>query len=335
MRNVAILVLLFVSAPAAVMAKKSDNPWAEGVSAKAQKKALELFKAGNRQFEEQRFTEALGFYEKALAQWDHPSIRFAMAQCYINLKQPLEAWEHLEAALKYGQGPHSDKHYAEALNYRTILENTIARVTISCEQEGVEVVLDGKTLFTAPGKAEKVLHPGEHRLMASKEGWLTLDKKLELPPGQTSSESIELVELEEGMSPTGEKVTYKRRWKGWIPWTVAGTGLGVGLIGVAVYAMGVSQMNDYDETLRRECGGPCSPTILATYAGEKSAAELKGDVGVALWFVGGAAIGAGVVMLLMNDPKRIVEKAESEPGEVTPVVTITPGYAGVGLTVGF
>src|SRR5690606_31593180 len=54
----------------------APKPWAAGVSAEDQAKALELYRQGNELFEQARYLDALAKYEVALAAWDHPSIRY-------------------------------------------------------------------------------------------------------------------------------------------------------------------------------------------------------------------------------------------------------------------
>src|SRR5262249_3575172 len=90
--------------PASKAAGES-TPWSRGVSEASQQRALDLFREGNVYFEQSKYTEAVALYEQALTSWDHPNIRFNMAICLINMRQPLVAWTHLQQALRFGEAP--------------------------------------------------------------------------------------------------------------------------------------------------------------------------------------------------------------------------------------
>jgi len=59
------------------------------------------------------YTDALARYQEAIGRWDHPAIRFNIAECYISLVQPLKAYENLELALAESVLP----ELTEALSY--------------------------------------------------------------------------------------------------------------------------------------------------------------------------------------------------------------------------
>ena len=104
-----------VRPPAAHADAKSVTPWSRGVPEAAQKRALQLFQEGNAFFEQEKYTEAVAKYERALSDWDNPSIRFNMALCLIAMRQPLLAWDHLQQALRFGEAPLGKHLYAEAM----------------------------------------------------------------------------------------------------------------------------------------------------------------------------------------------------------------------------
>src|ERR1041384_5557334 len=77
--------------PTATPKADAPRPWAAGVSESEQAVALKLYVAGNLEFAESRFAQALAKYKEAIQHWEHPAIRYNMAVCLINLDQPLEA----------------------------------------------------------------------------------------------------------------------------------------------------------------------------------------------------------------------------------------------------
>lgn len=88
--------------PAPPAAGEAARPWASGVTEAEQAIALDLYVAGNREFTESRYAQALAKYKEALQHWDHPAIRYNMAVCLINLDQPVEARDNLERSFAYG-----------------------------------------------------------------------------------------------------------------------------------------------------------------------------------------------------------------------------------------
>src|ERR1700704_3159630 len=96
-----LVVLLCGSA----VADSADKPWAAGVTPAAQHTALDLYQAGNTYFEQAQYKDALVKYELALQSWDHPQIHYNAAVCLINLDRPVEAYDHLLAAMRFGLAP--------------------------------------------------------------------------------------------------------------------------------------------------------------------------------------------------------------------------------------
>jgi tetratricopeptide (TPR) repeat protein len=93
---VAALAALICAVPQAYADKKSkpkgdDEPFSQGVSKAKQEQAIALFEEGNKLFEEEKYSDALELYEKAIKKWDHPKIEFNLALCYSQIKKPLEA----------------------------------------------------------------------------------------------------------------------------------------------------------------------------------------------------------------------------------------------------
>src|SRR6187401_3178794 len=100
-----VVAALIVFACGIGVVHADDKPWAQGVAADDQAKALELYRQGNEQFEQAHYLEALAKYEVALRSWDHPSIRYNAAVCLMNLGRIEEAYENLMAALRFGGEP--------------------------------------------------------------------------------------------------------------------------------------------------------------------------------------------------------------------------------------
>jgi hypothetical protein len=164
--------------------------WAEGVSESAQAMAFELYSAGNREFVELRYSQALAKYHEAIRHWDHPAIRFNIAVCLINLDQLVEARDNLERSLAHGIAALGADAYVQALAQRTLLDGKLARLTLHCPEPDEEVMIDGKLVFKGPGTVEQFLLPGEHQVVATKAGFLPASRKIVLAAGASAAFEI-------------------------------------------------------------------------------------------------------------------------------------------------
>lgn len=308
---------------ATVALAEQPRPWANGVTQANQDSALALYREGNSFFEQSNHAQALAKYREALARWDHPAIRFNTAVALINLDQPLEAFEHLEAALRFGEAPFGSETYKQALLYRKLLSGQVAELEVTCDEPGAELTLDGEVLFTAPGKALRRLRPGAHQLVSKKAGFETLASAVQLAAGETRHEVVTL------QRTVVAEVKLVRRFPLWLPWTVMGAGAVVALVGVPVMASAESSYERYDQDLSRVCPSGCP---LASLPGSvldlKQSAAAQNGAAIGLFSVGGAAVVTGVVLAVLNQPRP------ETPSAVTAQIVPFIGPAASGVMVG-
>jgi hypothetical protein len=321
MRAVALLVV--VAAAATPVRADAPKPWAVGVSDAEQTRALEIYKQANAEFEEARYAQALAMYRDAIKHWDHPAIRFNMVVCLVNLDQPLEAFEDLEIALKYGAGPISAAVYEQGLTYQKLLLGQLAKVEVTSKEPGAEVTFDGAKLFTAPGDVTKLVLPGNHQIVATKPGFLPTTTPLVLLGGKTVVADVTLTRL----APTA----VVRRWSPWKPWVVFGAGAAVAVTGGLLEWRSHSNFESYNagfsSACSTGCGGPTEPAIPASLSSLERRARIENDAAVTMLAVGGVALVAGAIGLYINQPyATTLEKTTS----VTPFVSAREGGILVG-----
>jgi len=309
----ALLVLGALPASAQQASPAEERPWARGIPADKQKKALELFRAGNTLLKESVFVKAVEKYREALALWDHPAIHYNLALALLNLDQPLEVHEHLVAAMKYGVAPLDTEKLEHARTYKALVEKQLARVELTCEEAGATVSLDGQVVFVAPGRYEGLVRPGAHTFVAAKEGHAPTNLSRNLPAGEKTTLALRLY--------TAEDLTrYQRRWSAWKPWALVGAGAAVALAGGAIHMQARGSYDDFDTRIA-ECGG-CVPTPDVTDM------RVQGDnqqrLALGAYALGGAAAITGAVLAYINRPQayRISpDQAESPEGvSVAPLV---------------
>jgi hypothetical protein len=301
----------------------SDRPWTEGVSAKNQERALKIFNEGNTFFETSQYALATEQYRDALTSWQHPAIHFNMMVCLINLDQPKQAYKQLNASMKWGEVPLGKDVYARAITYKKLLEGQLTNLTIKSSQDGVEVSLDGKALFTSPGEVTLVALPGQHQLVASKDGYLTHTENLNYVGGEPASSDVKLIPLAEA-----QNFRLERRWARWKPWTVLGGGVATMAAGLGVRFLASTDFDRYDNDVTILCPpqGCAKDELPQSTKDVLSRAELEDTISSALLISGGVATAAGAVLLYFNRERSIKEMLPT----ISP--TITPNGAGVSIT---
>ncbi|MFT3692692.1 MAG: PEGA domain-containing protein [Kofleriaceae bacterium] len=315
----AVLVVLLATF-AIAHADDPSAPWAAGVSETEQATALSLYEQGNVEFQAARFRPALVLYTQALTHWNHPAIHFNMAVCLINLDQPLEAFEHLLEALAYAEAPLGPEMYARGLTYRHALEGQIAQVSIACNEPGATISLDGVFAFTAPGSVRRRVLPGNHQIVATKPGFQTATKNLQLFAKSDNTYELSLVPLE----PATTQIRY---WEAWKPWTIVGGGIVVGLVGVLFETNASESLGQYDRDVASNCPHGCTAEQVRDL--DLRAPQRRGErdqtTATVLFAVGGVALATGIVGSIINMPRTVVEK----------LPTISPTQGGATAQVGW
>jgi tetratricopeptide (TPR) repeat protein len=295
-RLVFALVLLVGSR----LAIADDEPWAVGVSGDQQKAALALYKEGNAFFVENEFKDALEKYVQALAIWDHPAIRYNAAVCLINLDRPVEAYEDLEAALRFGEPPLGADVYKQGLSYEKLLAGRVAEVDVTGKSPDATVSLDGKLLLHGEGTAKRHVLSGDHQVVAEKPGFETETRPLRVNGGEHVTIVIEL-------HPIAAARQLHRRYSRWIPWAVIGAGGAVALAGLPLILMSNQAYERYDAGVAASCPSGCPPAPLpSSIASDRSRGRLDNILAVSAFSVGGALVASGFALVVANQPRLVV-----------------------------
>ncbi len=283
-----------------------ERPWARGVTAKQRDRAMPLFREGNVLFSSSQYAKALAKYRAAIVHWDHPAIRFNMGVCLVNLDRPLEAHEHLTAAMAYGEEPLGPEKFRQAQTYRKLLEGQLSRLEVRCEHPSGVVQLDGETVVECPGSVVRLLAPGPHQLVARRPGFLTQTRALDLTPGRLDREDVTFVRI-----PTPMRT--KRRWSAWKPWAVLGGGVVSTSIGVALMTQARNDRDAVEDRIARGCPNGCAPgDIPEELLAREDRAAQKNAAGIATVSIGAVAIAAGAALVVMNRPRRVAAPRDDD-----------------------
>lgn len=297
------------------------QPWAAGVSAERKAAAQKLLDEGNLHFVEKKYTEALASYRSAIAQWDHPAIRFNIVRSLIQLERWVEADENLKLALQYDKAPLEDRVYDEAVNYRKLLAQQVVDLELRCTQPDVKLTLDGAPVGTCPLGVTRRIEVGRHQVVGVKAGFLTKTEDVFAVAGERHVVELSLVPLERA-------ARIEHRWPTWMPWVVFGGGLTVAGIGGLVQLKAAADMRAYDRFVGQQCTDGCRPSENEPDAATrdlKSTAELENKIGITVISIGAAAAVTGGVLLYLNRGRTVYPTERARELGVTP----TPGGAAV------
>lgn len=311
--------------PPAAEPPAQENVWSHGVSEPERRAAEALFLDGNKLLRESITLLAVSRYREALAHWDHPNIHFNLAIGLMSMDQPVETYEHLQQATRYGAKPLEEERYQHAKNYLALLEKQLARVQIRCDVPEGTVELDGRQLFPTPGEWNGLVRAGRHTLVARRDGYVTNQSVRVLEGGQTVRIQLELKTL-------AQLTERKRRWSAWKPWAVVGGGAAVLAAGAVFASSGNEKMRAYDRQASHDCGEPAFCTgddpKVARLAQMKKEAQNQQTIGVAGYAAGGAVLVTGAVLVYLNrghSRVRTYEEGDSSaPAPAAPRVELSP-----------
>jgi hypothetical protein len=316
-----------------------ENEWSRGVP-EAQRQAAEaLFYEGNRLMRESITLTAAAKYREALTHWDHPNIHYNLSVALMTLDQPVETYEHLQQATKYGPKPLEQERYEHARNYITLLEKQLVHAKIRCAVPEATVELDGKQLFTTPGEFDGLVRAGRHTLVARREGYVTNQSVRMWEGGRTADVDLEL-------KTAADLTVTTRRWAAWKPWALVGVGAAAVGAGVYLQYTGADKIHTVDQKSLELCPSPdfCPDGEPAELAKMREEGERMQKGAVIAYAAGGAALVTGVVLVFMNRGEthvRSYDSGESQPEappaapkvEVSPVVT--PDAPGLSVLIRF
>jgi hypothetical protein len=300
----------------------AERPWAVGVAEGEREKALALFHDGNVQLNDGIFVQAADKYREALKHWDHPAINYNLALALMNLDQPVDVFEALTKATKYGAAPLENDKFERAKGYLLLVEKQVATIEVTCDKPGAKVSVDGKEAFIGPGKFTALVRTGKHNFVAEKQGYNARVNAPYIGGGEHFRIELKLY--------TAEELTrYRREWnKTWAPWAVVGGGVAIAAIGGLLEVSAQSSFKDFDAQVAK-CGTTgCDITPALTNV--KSSGDTKQTMSYVGYGLGGATVITGLVLAYINrnKPYQIRPEDLGEQAPVTFAPIVSPGMTG-------
>lgn len=299
------------AAPGPQGSASDDFPWGQGVPDADRDRAIAIFLEANVLLEDTLFGRAAAKYEEALAIWDHPAFHYNLALARIHLDQPIAAYESLAQAVRYGAEPlNGQDRYEHALRYLELLRNQLAHIEVTCDQPGARVTLDGKPLFTGPGRHQALVLPGGHQIVASAPGRIPATEQLVLAPGQRAEVRLVL--------HAPQRTVTVRYMPAWIPWVSLGVGAAV--LGVAGYVdrQALDALAAFDDDFNRRCPRGCTEIEAPGYEARLARIGREQAVARGLYMAGGVVVMGSAALLYVNR-ERVERRADDGAISVMPM----------------
>lgn len=291
----------------AVPADNEAKPhaWNVGVTEEQKTQAKALHREGKGFFAGALFALAAAKYREALQHWDHPKIHYSLALAQISMDLPVEAYQSIVQAMRYGaDGIGLDEH-DRAIEYRRQLRKQIAEVEIACIEPGAAVTMNGKPLFTGPGRVTTLVLPGEYQIIASKIKHITTSQIVALAAGSRTNVELNLL-AEDQATPT-----QVRLWKPWIPWTVVAAGVGLGAVATGMHMESRIATYRRDDLWKTQCPARCDEFSAMIDRLDNRAERLRNGA-YTTYVAAGLLLANGALLVYFNRPQVVQRKSPQD-----------------------
>lgn len=307
-----------------------EGPWTRGVPDDRRKRATLLYEEGNQFLADALFADAVSRYRDALQSWNHPAIHYNLMVALRNLGENVEAYKSSVEALRYRDAIEPEE-YQRALQYQRDLRQYVAEIEVICTEPEATVTLDGKPLFTGPRKVKQIVAAGTYLVEARKRGYMSDSKTVTVATGKTTTIELQVWPV----SPQARfSIPMTRRWPAWLPWTVAGAGVALGVGGTLLERQASQSFRRFDAMVTERCPDGCRE-----YPGSIAAFETSGE-GQRLWgslaLAGGIGLVAtSVVLLYCNRPRARRERVDGAGTALSILPIVAPDHQGIAATLFF
>jgi hypothetical protein len=204
------------------------------------------------------------------------------------------------------------------------LRNQLAHVEVTCDEPGARITLDGKPLFTGPGRHQALVLPGGHQIVASASGRIPATEQLVLAPGQRAAVALVL--------HAPERTVTVRYMPAWIPWVSLGVGAAVLGVGGYVDHQASDALAAFDVDFNRRCPRGCTEIEAPGFDGRLAGIGREQAVARGLYAAGGAVIMVSAALLYVN--RERVERRTAD-GTVSMMPMAAPDALGLTARVRF
>lgn len=308
-----VLGLSVLSLLVATRAFAEDGPkGGPGAPPDNRARAQQLFESALKDAESGDFAHACPKFLASQAADPKASTLLNLANCYEKNNQPASAWGAFREAESLARKTNHADWEANAKARAAALEPTLKHLTVAVgdasKVPGLVVSRDGAKLETGEWGVAIPVDPGEHVIAASADGYISIEKKLEV---KDSDATFEVPLLEKLPPPPAEPVPVFKLPKGfpserpaakthWSTMEIVGvTAAGVGAVGVAVGGLlALVAASNYDAAAAHCTNGTkgCDPNAVKTANEAYDTAAMA----TVTMISGAVLLGAGAALILLS-----------------------------------
>ncbi|MCA9595744.1 MAG: PEGA domain-containing protein [Myxococcales bacterium] len=296
------------------------------------KSAVEQFKLAQKSFDDGDFEQALKAARAAYEATKSPNAHLYIARALRELGRLDEA--HREMAKTFDEATtlaQSEKKYVPtrdaAAAELALLDKKVGKLVVALADppDGAEVELNGRKLAQKELGVPLAVMPGKMTVRASAPGMQNAERSVTVAAGATETVAIALDETE--TAPVKPKPEPKPETKSATPWRSIGfVSAGVGVAGIAVFAVAGTMAKSKHDQLEDECGGQrCTDPKYADTVDSGKRLQTIANVGLAVGAVG--VLAGGTMILLGGGGEK--EKTARGPTVNVSQRGVTLNYAGV------
>jgi hypothetical protein len=279
----ALVALIVAGTPAS--AAFADEPKAPAPSADAVAQARGHFLRGVKLYEEDDFRAALIEFNRAYELAPNWAVLYNVGQSYYQLRDYANALRVLESYETLGATAIPGDRRSQVDREIEELRGRVAHVAIASNVAGATVTIDDAAIGESPLAAPHIVGAGRHAIRLSKPGYVTASKVVDIAGGDNLDVTLDLAPLSRAPEAAAARPSL-------VPALVSVAVGGAGVVAGSVF--GVLALND-KSSLQHECRGTACPTSAQ---GDIDAFSRDGTISTVGFVVGGAGIGAAVVLYL-------------------------------------
>jgi hypothetical protein len=231
--------------------------------------ARQHFMAGQDYYTQGRYQKAIEEFEEAYRLDPRPLLLFNIAQAYEKLGELEKTVDYLKRFLE--AEPDTDER-TSLLNKIANLEARIAKtgIKVTCNVAEATVYVDGKEVGKTPIAKVVPLGPGAHKVQISKKGFKDFTMSVAISSGHSTPVEATLEEGQAGPPPVAPVETDGGEGEGegetvdeggtlevtdWLPWTIAGVGAVMAVVGLGVIGGMAMSNDDHDQAVIADAVG--------------------------------------------------------------------------------
>jgi hypothetical protein len=318
----ALLAVSLAIAPVAARAQQAAAVApAPAPTADAVAQARQHFTRGVKLYEEDDFRTALIEFNRAYELAPNWQVLYNIGQSYYQLRDYADALATMERYVAEGGANVPRDRRAQVDKEMDELRGRVAHVTFTSNVEGADVAVDdvvlGKTPFTAP----HVVSAGRHKMTASKAGWASAMKVVDVAGGDTMAISLDMTEQAHEQAAAAAAPAEAPSHTGAY---VAG---GIGIAGVVVGSIfGILAIGN-KSTLKDEC----TSDKVCTHGSQSDidAFSRNGAISTIGFAVGIVGLGTAAALFLTSGSTSAEPAPAPQQAAVRVTPWISPGGAGL------